>query len=42
MRMKRKFERDIELHETFLESVPTSMVLTIYWMTGDLVENVFT
>ena len=34
MEKKRKFEKDVALHETFLEAVPTSVLLTVYWMSG--------
>ena len=34
MKKKRKFEKDVALHETFLEAVPTSMLLTVLMMSG--------
>ena len=32
MKMKRKYEEDIGLHETFLEAVPTALILTLIWV----------
>ena len=37
MKIKRKFEKDVALHETFLEAVPTSVLLTVYWMSGAVI-----
>ena len=31
---RRRYEEDIGLHETFLEAVPTTLVLTVIWVTS--------
>ena len=35
MKMKRKYEEDIGLHETFLEAVPTALILTLIWVSPE-------
>ena len=33
-KMKKEYDQNIALHETFLEAVPTTLVLTVIWLTA--------